>query len=139
MSLIDKPQDRLAVHHFVIHANDSVGEVDAKFIAELARYDHRLGHNFSRERVNLAGVDDLVVNAHYRPANEVETVGVVGQRQSEVVVSRYRSARIPSSLNAKIAYVKRFTAFVGQRFLEPQYHVYRAETVGQERLRVGSQ
>ena len=101
--------------------------------------DHRLGHHFARERVDFAGVDNLVVNRHDGSANEVESVGVVRHRQSEVVVTRNLGTWVPCALDAKVADIEGLTPFVGQRFLEAQNDVDWTETIGQERFGVGSQ
>ena len=126
----------MSVHHLVIHTDASVGQVHTELVAELTGDDHRLGHDFARQRVNLAGVDNLVVNGHDRAADEVEPVGVVGHGQTEVIVARNRRARIPSALDTQVADVQRLAAFVGQGLLEAQNHVDRTEAIGQERFRV---
>ena len=110
---------RLTVDHFVVNTNVSVGEVHAEFIAELTRHDHRLGNHFARQRIDLAGVDDLVVHGHHRSADEVEPVGVVGHGHAEVVVPWNLSARVPCTLNAEVADVQFLATLVGQVLLEP--------------------
>ena len=129
----------MPVNHLVVHADAAVGQVHAKFVAELTGDDHRLGHHFARERVDFTGVDDLVVNGHDRSADEVEPVGVVGHRQSEMVVAWNRRARIPCTLDAKVAHVQGLTALVGQGLLEAEDDVHWTEPVRQERLGVGTQ
>ena len=128
----------LTVDHLVVHADASVGQVYAQFVAQLAGDDHRLGNNFTRQRIDFAGVNDLIVDRHNGSTNEVEAVGVVGHGQTEVVVARNRRARVPRTLNTKVGHIKRLAALVGQGFLEPQNNVDRPETIGEEGLGIGS-
>ena len=53
-----------------------------------------------------------------------------------MVVAGNRCARVPCALDAQVADIEWLTAFVGQRLLEPQNHVDRSETIGQEGFRV---
>ena len=129
----------MAVHHLVVDADASIGQVHAQLIAELSGDDHRLGNDFTRKRVDFTGVDDLVVHRHDGAANEVEAVCVVGHRKSEMVVSWNLRTRVPCSLDAKVADVKRLTAFIGQRLLESQNHVHWTKSIRQEGFGVGSQ
>ena len=129
----------MTVDHLVVHADASVGQVHAQFVAQLAGDDHRLGNNFTRQRIDFAGVNDLIVDRHNGSTNEVEAVGVVGHGQTEVVVTRNRRARVPRTLNTKVGHVKRLAALVGEGFLEPQNNVDRSETIGEEGLGIGSE
>ena len=129
----------MTVHHLVVDTDNSIGQVDTQFVAELTGHDHRLGHDFAGQRVDLARVDDLVVNRHDGAANEVEPVGVVGHGQTEVVVSWHLCARVPRALDAEVADIERLASLVWKRFLEPQNYVNWAKSIGQEGFGVSTQ
>ena len=102
----------LSVDHFVVHTDASVGQIDAQFVAELPSDNHWLGHHFSCQWVNFAGVDDLVIHCHDGTSNEIESIGVVRHGEAEMVVSWHGRARVPCTLDAEITDVKRLTALI---------------------------
>ena len=91
----------LAIDHLVANTDVSVGEVGSKFILQLASDNHWLWHNFTSHRVDLAGVDNLVVHCQRRSSNQGEPVGVVGHLEPEVIVSWNARTRVPCTLNGQ--------------------------------------
>ncbi len=122
----------LPVDHLVVDPDKAVGDGRTQLVLEGSGHDHRLGHRLAGQRINLAGVDDLVVHVKAGAANQREAVGVVGHDHAEVVVTGHAGARVPHALDAKGGHVKRRAALVGQVLLETQDDVHGTETVRQE-------
>ena len=129
----------MPVDHLVVDTDQAVRDGGAQLVFEGSRHDHRLGDRFTGQRVNLAGVDDLVVHVEAGAADEGKAVRVVGHDHAEVVVARHTGAGVPHALDAEGGHVERRTALVGQVFLKAQDDVHGSKSVRQEGLGVLAQ
>ena len=96
---------RLTVDHLVVDTHQAVGDGRAQLVLEGPGHDHWLGHGLAGQGVDLAGVDDLVVNLEAGASNQRKAVRVVGHDHAEVIVARHAGAGVPHALNAEGGHV----------------------------------
>ncbi len=77
----------MPVDHLVTDSDVSVGQVGAEFVLQVSCDDHWLWYDLAGHRIDLARVDNLVINGQGGSPNQGEAVCVVGHLEPEVIVS----------------------------------------------------